>query len=384
MQCATCVVLAALGSGNIDDVKSVVERLEHRLDHITNFKCEYNVSIEATDVLIQARAKADGRTLEAVRTQYDSKLRSRLIESRAGQFLFEVTRYDRQGNKGDRRLLTYDGHRPLTLQFRFIDGEELPPTVYLNDEVRTAYESEALLRQILGDTLLAPLSDASSESYPLHGRILRGRDAKLLQEGASPGGPSDCFVISWSEKSKDDRYTIWLSRKHELVPMRYKAEVRPLNGSAWVTTREWSVNPPDAIGSVTRAKGSKLYYPTSIVMTDNTQDGTTWFTKQLTIETFSINGDNIIAAVSPVIEDGSNVLDLKSKSSYVSGRRMSPRLAEVIKRQVQKSKQAVGNVASTTSAATPPRSAVERFGPWLGLSFGVAGLAIAVILRRKV
>jgi outer membrane lipoprotein-sorting protein len=386
---ALLLSLAVYGSAadeTPNSVSAVVTRLRARNERIQSIACRYSFSTTPSDFYISQRSKADGRSGDDVRRQYESLMDGAFEETRDGKFKFDLTRMDPQGQPKDRRSLLFDGKETFQIASLLSGGKAGFSDVTVKGNVRASYNVETQARRFLGDTVLPTTDQTLPQVRPLFAQI-EGAEASEMLPGEALGG-SECLVVRWqtADASTARRETVWLDLRCDLALRRYREELRPTGKDDWVVTARWEVEDLASASLSTSHEGPPTYwYPKEIVCSLFDLAGNLIFINKYNITMITLNSTIPGGRFTPQIEDGSNVIDAKSGRGFVYGKELSPRLRRMIHQQLDASKQGLSSEVDTRAAdrVMTQRRRWTDIVSWTALAFGAVGVLGALWMRRR-
>ena len=128
-----------------------------------------------------------------------------------------------------------------------------------------------------------------------------------------------------------------------------------------------------------------FWYPSKLTVLANDIEQNPIVTIRFAVQSLELHRSRDISSFTPKIEDGTTIMDGIKGTSFVYGKRASPRVRSLVSQRIQESKQKLANQQESTERqnASPSDRNADAF-PLIAILCGAIGLifAVYVTIRR--
>lgn len=365
------LLIPALHGGNAE-LEQLIAELRTRDENWRSISMKYERTSDPTESFVEQYSLDRNRPRDQVRAQFTFKTQGAFLVERGGRFHFEETS-TREGRDQDQKVcITYNSKEQTTINSVNSEGEWIASQVLVDN-----YEPR-MVQPYLAPAPFLMLSLFGSHS-PLLETIEHGSTSLIGIERI--GDTTDCYVLQTAldRDGVATRLTIWLDKAQGLCVRRVKTET--LGDGRWSTRSVATVESVDSTANPTGSAFPKSWYPSNIrIITYNSQQIHS-FSDHIKLTELRLNIPHESSQFTPVIEDGSSVIDRRNGKTWVQGNGPSPRLKKIIDKQVE----AARSLAREAATREPPRvlhteSTLWSTVSWVACIVGGIGSVTGIIL----
>ena len=376
--------VSARGESGRQGVAEVLDALRDRHQPITALSCVFRRKQLPTPYFVARAAKDLDVPAAKVEEKYKLSTVVNLIEVADGRYFLQSFNDANAGRPERKDVMGFDS-RMHWKQIKVPIDDDPTGQAYRDSQTElggkgheTLFSASAYPMTFLGDSVL-PFQKR------LDDMIREGATSERLGDEQAVGAP--CVVIRWQALvgGVEQRNTAWLDKTRGFA-LRKAIEEYQLPDQKWIRTRSVAAAEM-GVAHFKNPSGQKLiyHYPKILLSeTYNSDDNLKTFDERIEFDEVQINPPTPNDQFAVRIDEGSSVLNLDSGKYSVYGGGPGVKLKQIVDRRVKEADRqakAVSSLGEPGLQSLPPTLASR--GMWAGLALGVAGIAVALILKVR-
>lgn len=392
---STLIVTASLISQTPNDLHSNVhphlrvlkDNLAY-LDDLHSVSCEYTESIEPSAYFIDLLSRADSTTPDKAKALLKAEQNITYNETKDGRFSCEINRTS-EGKLHTSRMLSYDKIQNWQIAYSQEKSVQILPVVTINKPLVERYNGELLHRRCSGITVLPQPLGKVPGAWNLM-RLIKENGVLMHERDELINGSETC-VISWLNQNGPLRIreTVYINRNEVPVMRKYQQYyISDDNSGTVVELEAWEANKFKSIAFSGRSGRVQHWYAESILQSTWDKKHNLQWTSSLTVKTLRLNPELSGRLFTPVIEDGTLVVNGETNTTTRYGKGPSDRVKRLVAKSIADSKKELArqnNSQAETTELQPPWSWASIIST-LTIVMGICGLTaggIVATMRRK-